>query len=270
MIKGFRFSRIFLSFLLLAGLEAGLGSCGIETYRYLDHVASGITMQLNTTAYVRLPAEPYYFRYFIIYYRIYISDLPVDGVDTGLLQQINSALYTDYNFFQPYTNTESTVAPTNMGSIFSGRKYFALELDLENGSMNNTMDNVLSITGGGTITLDFAANTQYKPSLIVGDIRVPPAQPYRRYQLARHRSNANYPYNDNFSFVNSEDINNGDLISSDSSNINQDVQRSAQSIVGPKYTYVSMYIVAHGLDDSNFTNIYSIPTFIGIFRLPNN
>jgi hypothetical protein len=220
-------------------------------------------MQLNTTAYIRLPSEPYYFRYFIIYYRIYISDFLVDTVGTGMLLQINPALYNDYNFFYPYTNTESTVAPTNVGSIFSGRKYFPLELE------SGSIDSVLSIAGGGNITLDFAADAQFRPSLIMGDIRVPPAQPYRRYQLSRNRSNENHPYADNSTFVNSDDVNNGDHVSSDSSNVNQDVQRNDQSS-GQKYTYVSMYIVAHGLDDSNFTNIYSIPTFIGIFRLPNN
>jgi hypothetical protein len=264
MIKRFRFFRIFLYLLLLSGLGTTLGSCGIETYRYLEHVVSGIPMLLNTTAYIRLPSEPYYFRYFIIYYRIYISDLPVDVVDTGLLDRINPVLNRDYNFFYPYTNPDSTVAPTTMGTIFAGRKYFPLELESE------SIERILA-SGGGTITLEFATNAQFKPSLIIGDIRVPPAQqPYTRYQLSRNTRGANTPYANNYFFVNSDDINNGDHISSDSSNINQDVQNSAQSIAGSKYTYVSMYILAHGLDDTNFTNIYSIPTFIGIFRLPNS
>jgi hypothetical protein len=254
-------------FVLLAALGISLGSCGIETYKYLDPVyPEGISMLLNTTAYINLPGgQPNYFRYFTIYYRIYISDLPISGVvDTGILAQINPALYADYNYFYSYTNTTSTVAPTTMGTIFSGRKYFSLELE------NNSIENILAITGGGVITLDFAANAQFKPALVIGDIRnEPPGSPYTRRQLSRNTRNDNNPYANNYYFVNSTDVNNGDLISSDSSRINQDVQNSAQSVSGPKYTYVSMYILSYGLDDSNFTNIYSIPTFIGIFRLPD-
>jgi hypothetical protein len=253
-----------LSILLAAALGC-LGSCGIETYKYLDYVDSGIPMLLNTTAYITLPGgQPPYFRYFIIYYRIYISDLPVSGVvDTGILPQINSILSSDYTYFSSYTNTTSTVVPTTMGTIFSGRKYFPLELE------NYSIENVLN-TGGGVITLDFAANALLKPALVMGDIRnETPGSPYTRYQLSRNRRNDNNPYADNYYFVNSDDVNNGAHISSDSSNINQDVQNSSQNISGQKYTYVSMYILSYGLDDSNFTNIYSIPTFIGIFRMPD-
>jgi hypothetical protein len=249
-------------FILPAALGGGLVSCGIETYKYLDPVDSGIPMRLNQTAYITLPDEPYsHFRYFIIYYRIYISGLNVTGtVESGLLAQINEALYRDYNYFLSYT--QSTAVPSTMGNTFAGRKYFSLELN------SASIENLLS-NGGGVITLDFSAN-QSKPSLIIGDLRSePPGAPYTRYQLARNTSNSNTPYARNYDFVNSDDINNSDHISSDSSNINQDVEKNAQAISGPKYTYVSMYILAHGLDDSNFSNIYSIPTFIGIFSLPD-
>jgi hypothetical protein len=263
MIRQLRFPAFALA-ILLAAAGGSLVSCGIETYKYLDPVP-GIPMTLNTTAYISLPGgQPNYFRYFIIYYRIYISGIPVDAVDTGALAQINPALHSDYTYFYSYTNSQSTVAPTAMGTTFAGRKYFPLEL--ENGSIENVLG-----SGGMVITLDFAANPQFKPSLIMGDLRTPeqPGAPYTRYQLSRNTRNDNTPYANNYYFVNSDDLNNGDHISSDSSRVNQDVQNSAQSISGRKYTYASMYILAHGLDDSNFTNIYSIPTFIGIFRLPD-
>jgi hypothetical protein len=250
-----------LLFILSAALGCGFVSCGIETYKYLDYVSPEIPMLLNTTAYIKLPDEPYYFRYFIIYYRIYISDLPVDVVDTGLLAQINPSLHTDYNYFYSYTNTQSTSVPPSMGNTFAARKYFPLEL------VGTSIENILS-TGGGVITLDFSANPQFKPSLIMGDIRTEvPGSPHTRYQLSRNTRNDNTPYANNYYFVNSDAVNNGDHISSDSSHINQDVEKS-QSGSG-QYTYAAMYIVAHGLDDTNFTNIYSIPTFIGIFRLPD-
>jgi hypothetical protein len=266
MLKRPCFAKLALS-VLLAALGSSLASCGIEIYKYLDPVESGIPMRLNTTAYIRLPSEQYnYFRYFVIYYRIYISGLDAPGeVDAGILASINPALHTDYNYFLSYTNSQSTVAPTTMGNTFVSRKYFPLELE-----GNRAIESVLN-AGGGVISLDFSANPQFKPSLIMGDLRSePPAgAPYTRYQLSRNTKNSNTPYANSYYFVNSDDINNGDHVSSDSSNVNQDVEKNAQSISGAKYTYVSMYILAHGLDDSNFTNIYSIPTFIGIFRLPD-
>jgi hypothetical protein len=251
---------------LIAAAPVGcLVSCGLETYKVLDPVEPGIPMTLNTTAYIDLRGgQPNYFRYFIIYYRIYISDLPVPGtVDTGAMAQINPNLYSDYNFFLSYTNSQSTVAPTTMGLTFANRKYFPLELE------NASIENVLS-SGGWSITLDFSANPQFKPSLVIGDLRIPepPGAPYTRFQLSRNTGNDNNPYANNYYFVNSGDVNNNDHISSDSSLVNQDVQGDGKTS-SPKYTYASMYILAYGLDDTNFTNIYSIPTFIGIFQLPD-
>ncbi|MDR3191814.1 MAG: hypothetical protein LBT87_01975 [Treponema sp.] len=267
MIKRLRFLALAI-FVLPAALGGGLVSCGIETYKYLQYVDPGIPMTLNTTAYISLPGgQPYYFRYFIIYYRIYISDFSTTGsVDAGMLAQINPALYTDYNYFYSYTNTQSAVAPTSMGDTFANRKYFPLELDKASGT---SIESILSDTGGGVITLEFAANPQFKPSLVMGNLQnETPGLPFERYQLSRNTRNNN-PYAGNNYFVNSDDVNNGDHISSDSTNTNQDVQNSPQTITGTKYTYVSMYILAHGMDDSNFTNIFSIPTFIGVFRLPD-
>jgi hypothetical protein len=257
MTQNRRFPAIVLS-LLLSGIS--LGSCGIEMYKFLNPIAPGIPMLLNTTAYISLPNEDYYFRYFIIYYRIYISDLPVPGaVDTASLAQINPNLYSDYNYFLSYTNSQSTVAPTAMESTFANRKYYRLELE------NASIENVLAMYTGGSITLDFSPNTQFRPSLIMGDIRTNPGT---RYQLSRNTRSNNNPYANNHYFVNSDNVNNSAHISSDSSNINQDVQAGARGGSG-QYTYASMYILAYGMDDSNFSNIYSIPTFIGIFRLPD-
>jgi hypothetical protein len=73
------------------------------------------------------------------------------------------------------------------------------------------------------------------------------------------------PYADNRYFVNSDDINNGAYINT-ATYTNLDVQNN--SVSGPRYTYASMYIVAYGMDLS-YSNIYSAPTFIGVFRLPD-
>ena len=51
------------------------------------------------------------------------------------------------------------------------------------------------------------------------------------------------------------------------SNINADV--AVRSGIAIPYAYVSMYIVAIGLNPVGFTQIYSKPTHISIFRLPD-
>ncbi|GHV75957.1 hypothetical protein AGMMS49942_07780 [Spirochaetia bacterium] len=251
----------FVVSLLITGSTLGLGSCGIEDYPYLDPVDSGIPLRLNTTAFIRLPdfSGNIYFRTFVIYYRIYISGLSIPGtVSTSQMYQINSSLTSDYNAMLSYTDTSSTTtAPSNMGSVFSNRRYYTLALE------NASIDNVLGSAGGGVITLDFA-DTSGRPSLIIGDTRMPSNNPYARYRLFRYsESGFMRPYADNRYFVNSNDINNGAYINT-ATYTNLDVQYNSAS----GYTYVSMYILAYGVD-SNFSNIYSTPTFIGVFRLPD-
>jgi hypothetical protein len=52
-----------------------------------------------------------------------------------------------------------------------------------------------------------------------------------------------------------------------SATVNADVADQS-GISGPRYTYVSMYILAYGMDN-NFSSVYSTPTHIGIFLLPD-
>jgi hypothetical protein len=39
-------------------------------------------------------------------------------------------------------------------------------------------------------------------------------------------------------------------------------------ISGSRYTYAALYLAAEGLNQPSYTPFYSIPTFIGIFKLP--
>jgi hypothetical protein len=66
-------------------------------------------------------------------------------------------------------------------------------------------------------------------------------------------------------FYNTSELTNEENIST-IERTNLDIQKKS-SISGPKYTYVSLYILAAGIDD-NYSPIYSKPAFVGIFRLP--
>jgi hypothetical protein len=251
--------RLFCLFfsLLITGI---LGSCGIDKYSYLVPVDPGIPLIFNTQAFIRLPGgQDYTFQYYIIYYRIYISGSLIEGtVSIDQLAQVNSSLSADYNAFLPYiTNTtDDTVVPGNVGNMFSNRKYYSLALEP---TTDPPSSNPL-LNDGGFITLDFARNNPPRPVLFAGDIRINPSLTPVDTLLRYSESGIMSPYPDRY-FTNSTDLNDG-IDASTFTNL--DV--ATNSVSG--YAYVSMYIVAYGLDD-NYSPIYSTPTFIGVFRLPD-
>jgi hypothetical protein len=259
-LKGFRLFRLCLSVLVINILA----SCGIEDFIYLDQVDPGIPVTLNTQAFVRLPQysadQQVYFRYFIIYYRIYISGLLVSGtVSTNQMEQINSALSSDYYAFLPYTNTDNTVVPTTMGNTFLNRKYYPLALE------NNAITSYLgSGSLGNIITLDFARPSPLRPAFFLGDTREDRSlTPINLWRYAE--SGIMVPYANNRFFTNHPNINTTEFINQ---NTFTNLDIAGNNVSGPKYTYASMYILAYGMDN-NFSPVYSIPTHIGIFLLPD-
>ncbi|WP_169313413.1 hypothetical protein [Treponema primitia] len=148
-----------------------------------------------------------------------------------------------------------------MDYIFANRRYFTLQLE------DISIDSFLEHTSGGYITLDFNQSTSPWPALFMGDTRsnssLTPHPLYRHSDADSRPSNPNNRY-----LTNNSDLNNSDNIKEDASRQNWDVARNTQQIPGEAYTYVSMYIMSYGIED-NFSSIFSIPTFIGIFRLPN-
>jgi hypothetical protein len=260
-------------FILASGLMMScaifiLFSCGLEDYKYLPSLiqADGnITMTLNTRATISLgylnagdAGQYYYFKNFIIYYRIYISDISVDGqVSTDQLQTINSELNNDYTALNSYT-TDSNRSPSGMGSIFSSRKFYPLAVE---GASIDSLLGTSALPGQGSTTmlaLDFTRNNPGSvPSLTLGTAT---------YKLIRHSDpTVTVPIPDGY-FINSEELQ--DLSNkSDANRTNLDVQDKG-NISGQKYTYAAMYILLFGRD-VDLTPIYSVPTFIGIFRLPD-
>jgi hypothetical protein len=241
-----------------------LVSCGIEDYLYLQPIDSGnILLELNSRATVNLPfidtTNYYYFQNFVIYYRIYISDQNVTSeISSGDLQRINGGLYSDYWALNPYTTLDNNRSPSAMGSVFSGRKYFSLAI--EGASIDSILDTG-SLPPQGSLTalvLDFAQIPGTIPSLKIQGAE---------YNLYRHNDPAtNSPRPDRY-FINSSGLQSSSNISS-TALTNMDVQDKETTISGQRYTYVAMYILLYGMDNM-LLPIYSAPTFIGIFRLPD-
>jgi hypothetical protein len=245
-------SILFFKALIIPLAALLLVSCGIEDYYYLYPVsAANITMRSNISATIRLPGygmEYYYFTHFTIYYRIYISGRSSAAeIQPSEMQSINTALYSDYNGIEPYTH-EDLITTINIDNLFVNRHYYTLQLS------GADIDSVLDIDSGGTITVDFSSSLTM-PELRIGSSRYP-----------LYRSNGGGIFSplpqDRF-FQNTDDLNKSENVSG---TVNADVA-DRSGISGPRYTYASMYIVATGRNN-NFSPIYSIPTFIGIFQLP--
>jgi hypothetical protein len=234
------------------------------TIVYLPAIGSeNIYTDLNTQATIRLPyidADPsgmhYYFQNFIIYYRIYISDIEISGqISTDNdLQRINAGLYSDYWYLNPYTTLDNNLSPSAMGSVFAGRRFYSLEIE------DASIDSMLAVSSGITLILDFAQQSGDSiPTLTINN-----GLPYR---LARHYDPAlTMPIPTDRYFINSSDIQNPLNISTDN-RTNLDVQN--KDVSGPKYTYTVMYILLFGRSPQDASPVYSAPTFIGIFRLPD-
>lgn len=260
-----RFSQFFP--ILLAALTAVFSSCGLEDYIYLEPVQ---IVEVTSDSRVRIVfpdnSTNSNFRNYTIFYRIYISDFPSTGtIPESQHININTALDSDYNYLKPYTNNDN-VSPNAVLSAFNSRHYYFLYVTTDK-SNEIGLERLLGTVGYGgfpspsqndTITLDFTDSTK-GPFMILS--YEPGAPPHTEFYLFRTRNITALP---DRLFFNNNTLNDGSFIMNTT---NSDVQSKA-GISGTRYTYVSLYILATGIDN-NFSVVFSRPKHAGIFRLPN-
>jgi hypothetical protein len=208
---------------------------------------------MNNSATIDIPSISgfYYATYYSIFYRIYISGQNVDfqiQTSSDALNNINPDLWRDYSAIYPSTDPTNLSANTSINTVFKNRNYFELELEDE-----NIHDNVLS-TSEKVLTFQFPAVPGECPYLILNS---------ESRMLLSRSSELISPVPADLYFLNSEDLNN---IKNAIADINADV--AGHTGISQLYAYVSMYIVAVGLNPTLFTPIYSKPTHIGFFKLP--
>jgi hypothetical protein len=223
--------------------------CGIDAYYYLPEVPAGnITTSVNQWADIDLPgAVPPYFTHFVLYYRIYLSNALL--VDMGNLGSVNSNLDSDYRYFSPYTNA-ATSTSVNVASIMSNRNYQPLFFEA-----NNVISNDLINTSGGSLRIEFPPSGS-GPFVIY---------PGGRAELRRSNGDGTFNPRPDRNFLNSPQLRDPANISS---NVNADVVNAGGS--GAANAYAMLYITSAGVNEQSYTPIFSIPTFVGIFRLPGN
>ena len=215
-------------------------SCGIEEYYYLPQIPqSGETSIMNTEAEINIPKidgnEYYYFSNYAIYYKIYLSNNSNIRVDTPNL--FSSELRSDFNAIAPYADPSNMQASTAIDQLFNNRKYHELKFSGKDSA-------AMLPSSGGRLTIRFPTGSG------IGDVPVATMGSNINIPLMRSITSQNTdPY-----FVNSEDLRS---------------QASADVVGTGNYAYVSMYIVAVGFNASIFTNIFSKPTHINIFKFPD-
>jgi hypothetical protein len=211
----------------------------------------------KATVFLPVPSSANFLHY-TVYYRIYISDALISGAPTeSQLTDINPLLYEDYSAFKRYTENENLMPPS---TLFSGRYYFKLEL-----APPANVDAVLS--SAGLIIFDFPESDP-DPSKIIPSL----SHSGILYNLYRSDNGFN-PLPSSSSplhrlFQNTSDLNSSANAFQHDPAKNADVA-DKEGISSPfRYTYVSLYIMAEGVDD-HYSPIYSRPTRIGVFRLPD-
>jgi hypothetical protein len=227
-------------------------TCGIEEYYYLPQVPEiNIKPEFNTAATIRLPSlnSYYYALNYSIFYRIYISGQLTSGeINTpSLRSSISSNLSNDFDVIYPNTDPISTSAGTPANTLFKNRNYFELELE------GVDIKNLLPVNGG-SINVQFPNIQGGYPVLSFND---------GTEILLKRSTDLISPEPDRY-FRNTSKLSDPEKAIS---NVNADV--AGRSGLSQRYAYVSMYIVAVGLNPVAFTPIYSKPTHISVFKLPD-
>jgi hypothetical protein len=236
-------------FILMAAFF--LWACGIEDYPFIYPIPEeNVRPTMSNRAVVQIPTgyEGTPFSHFAIYYRIYVSDVPLANTDPNTFSAINPTLNSNYNFFRPYIGS-TTQVNVDMNRLFQNRGYNILNFE------GHSISSVLSSSvWGRELIFDFSSGRD--PTMTVND---------NTYTLWR-ATGIFIPQPDRL-FINSYDLTRSEnLIST----INADVQNKPGIAAGiPLYTYAAMYITAVGINVAAYTEIYSTPVLIHVFLLPN-
>jgi hypothetical protein len=230
-------------------------ACGIEDYSFLNPVTEG---QISRTAQGASitglgvsVAESNYFTNYVIYYRIYISDMLEPGIMKSADQMtgINSALASDFSGLYSYTSSNANNSADTIYSslsFFTNRRYYALEL--QGASVYDELRYI------SQLSLDFSVSP---PVIRVdGDPAI--------NLLRSTGGNSFTPKPEHRHFVNDPE-----LYSSANATTTLNADTADKAGGSNEYTYVSLYIAKMGRDIQSLSPIYGVPAFIGVFALPD-
>jgi hypothetical protein len=234
-----RKTMISLAFLSL--FMSAFISCGIDDEPYLSPVdPSGVVLTMNTTARIggmSTSGEDEYAPSYLLYYKIYISGRSeTSAISSDMMSGINTTLNSDYTGILSYTPLNTSSIQVFTPTVFSNRNFYPMLVDSTETLSAST----------NTITIDFNASL---PSLTSNNVTA----------QALYRSTGGGSFTplpeDNRSFRNFNELRDSQ---------NRDVAQGS----GGLYSYCAVYIIKRGVNPNTLTAIYSAPTFIAVFRLP--
>ncbi|MDR1390484.1 MAG: hypothetical protein LBJ31_10975 [Treponema sp.] len=240
----------------LLSLVMVLAACGIENYIYLEPVTSAST-SAGTTASFSTPGQSSpNFRYYTIFYRIYLSATNETAPAPVNYNAINPVLASHYNTLYPYTYADNST-PSSLGTVFANLNYYSLAVN--NGSLYNLLNSASSFSV--QLRFDEPSGTvdTKSPYLTINSGST-------RYRLFRNESASDdFSSNPVYRYFYGANTPYSLYAPLPTANTNRDVQTAAGTLA---YSYVSFYVVAQGIDD-NYSPVYSRPTHIGVLRLPD-
>ena len=258
--------RFLLCFFVILALPVLFLSCGLETYAYLYPIfQSNIYTTALYTATVNIPVDNDYpgtpFTHFIILYRIYISDVSEANPQPGGYATINPALSAHYNSINYYIDTETSFSASLLQSQFINRGY--MYLCFEEGEMENILSKDNNILDNRSLVFNFSYNSR-PPKMTIRDNN---NNPIGTYTLVRSDELDQPQPDDYLYFGNTPELRSDTYATSA---YNADVERNNKAGKGPDdYAYAAMFIIAVGIDQQDYTTIYSTPNLIHAFPLPN-
>jgi hypothetical protein len=251
------FVRLFL-IIAVAGLPVILAACGIDSVMALDDPELGVELNFNTRAVVSNMSYTSENEYYFIYYKIYISGTnEIATITRDTMSTIHATLAADYDAIFPYTHSNKTdeTLPIFSSSTFSARGFNSLYIA-----------NKEFISGSTLVAIDFSGTVSSDP-----DDTVDGKKPYIAYDetkgyLSRSNGGGRFaPLPEDRYFVNTTDLNSD---ANATTEINADVVKPASADITPRYAYCSIYLVKQGFNPNTLAPIYGNPTFITVFRLP--
>lgn len=248
--------RVVLSLCFLLITLALFTGCGIDEYAYLLPIRGDeISLTANTGAVVPIPNnDPTIFTNLIILYRIYMSNTDDQSPAPENFRYINSALDSHYRSINVYNYTSDRVfSASNLDSLFinNGYKYLYLEnisthkiLQMDDLNPSDVLNEKLIFN----FPTNLSAGGPYPAMSITSG---------GNYNLLREQQSGLNDISDRYF------INNGELLKNNPADVNPNTAENAN------IAYVAMFIIAMGLNDVEYTPIYSNPTLIHVFRLPS-
>jgi hypothetical protein len=241
--------RFYKRIWLFAFFPLVIGACGIDDEPYLSPIPpSNIVVSFNTGARISVSTpsyeEPYSPSYFL-YYKIYTSAanetstiLPGTDEATSPMKQISGTLASDYHAMKSYTTANASTVNMFTPTIFSSRNFYTMVI----GSKES-----FSAKSVSTVTIDFSSGGNPSVRQNSGNAET----------VYRSNGGGSFtPRPDDRSFRNFTEL--------------RESQNLDVAVTTGNYAYCAVYIIKQGINPNTLSAIYSTPTYVTVFRLPES